>query len=505
VATLETVVAQSREPVAGGPHLLLSPRQTGPWRFLSRLWFKTALLVITDATAIFSAHYLAETFTQWWLRAPQAFLNPSYYYIFYVPFFVAVFYFLEEYRDFDSRRPEKELELGVKGISFFFVALACANFILFKQQGFSRYLLIFWYVFSIVFILGVRFSLRGLYSTLRRHGFARETALLAGSPNRVLDLRRQFSVQRHFRYDFLGALLEHQGMVDREARLGDLPVLGDLEAWEEIADRLSIRWLILTLSANDFGQHVQAHEIARRCQAKGIAVQVYSDLLGSCEFQYERDEFSGCFHILTPPQWSRALQVAVKTMMDRIVGVIGSLVALVLVPFVAALVKLEDPGPVFYRREFVDQDGATRYYLKFRSMVMDADLQLQSNRALRQQFDHKFKLKHDPRVLRVGRVLRKYSIDEFPQFFSLLTGQLSFVGPRVISSQESDRYGSLLPRLLSVKPGLTGYWQVMGRQNTSYEERIYMDMFYVDHWSIWLDLVIAAKTFWKVLRADGAY
>jgi lipopolysaccharide/colanic/teichoic acid biosynthesis glycosyltransferase len=105
----------------------------------------------------------------------------------------------------------------------------------------------------------------------------------------------------------------------------------------------------------------------------------------------------------------------------------------------------------------------------------------------------------------VGRTLRKYSIDEFPQFFSLLTGRLSFVGPRVISGEESARYGTHLPRLLSVKPGLTGYWQVTGRQTTSYEERIQMDMFYIDHWSIWLDLVITAKTLYKVVQADGAY
>ena len=192
-------------------------------------------------------------------------------------------------------------------------------------------------------------------------------------------------------------------------------------------------------------------------------------------------------------------------LMDRIVGVIGSIATLALTPIVALLLAMEDPGPVFYRREFVDQDGTVRYYLKFRSMVRNADQELQTNLVLKKQFDHKYKLEQDPRVLKIGRILRKYSIDEFPQFFSLITGRLSFVGPRVISAEESGRYGSLLPRLLSVKPGLTGYWQVTGRQTTSYEERIQMDMFYIDHWSIWLDFVIMAKTFWKVVRADGAY
>jgi lipopolysaccharide/colanic/teichoic acid biosynthesis glycosyltransferase len=194
-----------------------------------------------------------------------------------------------------------------------------------------------------------------------------------------------------------------------------------------------------------------------------------------------------------------------KKMLDLTIGIMGSAVTLPMIPVIAFLLRREDHGPVFHRREFVDLDGEVRYYLKFRTMVTDADQRLRGNPELRQQFDSKYKLQHDPRVLRIGRILRKYSLDEFPQFFSLLTGKLTFVGPRVISREETSRYGDLLPKLLSVKPGMTGYWQVTGRQNTSYAERIEMDMFYIDHWSLRLDCFIMAKTIWKVLRADGAY
>ena len=127
------------------------------------------------------------------------------------------------------------------------------------------------------------------------------------------------------------------------------------------------------------------------------------------------------------------------------------------------------------------------------------------HQGLKAQFNGTCKLRNDPRVLRVGRLLRKYSIDEFPEFFSVLTGQLTFVGPRTISREEASRYGELLPKLLSVKPGMTGYWQVMGRQTTTYADRIGMDMFYIDHWSIWLDFLIIAKTFREVLTARGAF
>jgi lipopolysaccharide/colanic/teichoic acid biosynthesis glycosyltransferase len=197
-------------------------------------------------------------------------------------------------------------------------------------------------------------------------------------------------------------------------------------------------------------------------------------------------------------------ELAVKLALDRIIGFLGSIVTLLITPFIAALLKREDGGPIFHRREFVDNDGQLRHYLKFRTMVVNADQILRDSPVLKKEFDHKYKLPDDPRILRTGRFLRKYSIDEFPQFFSVLTGRLTFVGPRVISREETARYGELLPKLLSVKPGVTGYWQVMGRQRTTYAERIKMDMFYIDHWSLGLDSLIMAKTFWKVLRADGA-
>lgn len=136
---------------------------------------------------------------------------------------------------------------------------------------------------------------------------------------------------------------------------------------------------------------------------------------------------------------------------------------------------------------------------------MDADRILETDAALRSRFRVRQKLLDDPRITRVGRFLRRSSLDEFPQFFGVLAGDLTFVGPRTIRQEEAVRYGSHLSRLLSVKPGVTGFWQVMGRQTTTYPERVQMDMFYLDRWSIWLDLVIIIKTFWKVLKAEGAY
>lgn len=136
---------------------------------------------------------------------------------------------------------------------------------------------------------------------------------------------------------------------------------------------------------------------------------------------------------------------------------------------------------------------------------MNADQILETDEELRSRFREQHKLIDDPRITKLGRFLRRFSLDEFPQFFAVLRGGLTFVGPRTIRDEEAARYGPHLEKLLSVKPGLTGFWQVMGRQTTTYQERVYMDMFYVDRWSIWLDLVIIAKTFWTVLNGEGAY
>jgi lipopolysaccharide/colanic/teichoic acid biosynthesis glycosyltransferase len=220
---------------------------------------------------------------------------------------------------------------------------------------------------------------------------------------------------------------------------------------------------------------------------------------------YEHDEFSGCFRFYAQPEWSRTVQRVMKRGIDLTIGLIGSLVTLLLTPVLWVLVNLEEPGPLFYRSAYLGQDGNVRYYLKFRTMHVDADRALEMDPALRARFCEQHKLVDDPRITRIGRILRKFSLDEFPQFFSVLSGNLTFVGPRTIRQEEAVRYGPQLEKLLSVKPGLTGFWQVMGRQTTTYQERVDMDMFYIDRWSIWLDLTIIAKTFWKVLKAEGAY
>src|SRR5258708_2238255 len=194
----------------------------------------------------------------------------------------------------------------------------------------------------------------------------------------------------------------------------------------------------------------------------------------------------------------------VKRVLD--VCVSGALLILLL-PLIAVLVfliKCQDGGPVFYRRRVVGPKGEFDAF-KLRSMRVDADDVLRRDPALRQDFEVNFKLKNDPRATPAGALLRKASLDELPQLWNVLKGQMSLVGPRMITRAELEKYGSAGWTFRRVKPGLTGYWQIQGRQEVSYDKRVEMDLFYVKNWSLLLDFEILIKTPIQVARGAGAY
>jgi lipopolysaccharide/colanic/teichoic acid biosynthesis glycosyltransferase len=175
-----------------------------------------------------------------------------------------------------------------------------------------------------------------------------------------------------------------------------------------------------------------------------------------------------------------------------------------LIGLLGLIIKSGTGSPVFHRRRVVGGKGEFDAF-KLRTMHVDADRMLQEHAPLMEEYTKNFKLKQDPRITPVGRFLRLWSLDELPQLFNVLRGQMSLVGPRMITRPELEKYGPYQRLLLSVKPGLTGHWQVSGRQDVSYEERVNMDVFYVQNWSLWFDFKILLKTAWKVLKREGAY
>ena len=457
----------------------------------------------SDFFALNLAHTLALHTIIHLLRIPFRAINPFELYRLYIPFIALVLYLFGGYTSPELRRPEKELERSCKAVVVSFLGLVLFNFNSFQAQPFSRYVLAFWFLLAIGLLVALRFTLHAFYLALWKAGLCRRRALLVGSAAGVAEFLNLLLIQRHRGYDFVGALLDSEDVAAPQPAI-NVPKLGDPHEWEKAANSTGATTLVVAYPQVAGGKEWLGN-LLRRCKELRIDVELYSSLLATENINYAHDEFSGCLRFSPKPGWSITIQRLVGGGINFIVGVIGSAITLMITPFVYVLINLEDRGPVFHPREFVGTDGCVQYYLKFRTMKNNADEILKNDAHLKARFAEKCKLVDDPRVLRVGRFLRKYSIDEFPQFFSLLKRDLTLVGPRVISREEKSRYGANLPKLLTVKPGITGFWQVMGRQQTTYQERIGMDMFYIDHWSIWLDLLIIAKTFWKVLRAEGAY
>ena len=180
-----------------------------------------------------------------------------------------------------------------------------------------------------------------------------------------------------------------------------------------------------------------------------------------------------------------------------------------LILFVSLLIKLTSRGPVFYKQKRLGKDGKLIEVYKFRTMVKDADRileeMLESDPNLKVEFNKYFKLKNDPRVTTVGKILRKTSLDELPQFINVIKGEMSVVGPRPVTPREMDFFGEYKEKLLSVNPGLTGLAQVSGRGDLPHSERAILDMYYIDNRSFGIDLLIILKTFKVIFTGHGAY
>jgi lipopolysaccharide/colanic/teichoic acid biosynthesis glycosyltransferase len=193
----------------------------------------------------------------------------------------------------------------------------------------------------------------------------------------------------------------------------------------------------------------------------------------------------------------------------RAIDITGAAVGLALsspvLLFAAVAVKLEDGGPIFFRRRVLARGCKEFDAYKLRTMSPRAQEILGYSEDLASEYERTFKLHHDPRVTRVGRILRKISIDEIPQLVNVLRGQMSLVGPRMMHPPELERFGELGPRLLEIRPGITGLWQVSGRQELSFSDRLVLDREYLERRSLWFDIKIMLRTPLAVLCGRGAY
>jgi len=243
-------------------------------------------------------------------------------------------------------------------------------------------------------------------------------------------------------------------------------------------------------------------DITRR---KGIIVKIVPDIYLLFGSNIIFDEISGIPIVRIQTSQLEGWQGYIKEIIDIILASLGLTFFLPLILLISLLIKLDSKGPVIFKHKRVGRYGKDIYVWKFRTMYEDADKILEMNPKLKLEFEKNFKLKDDPRITRVGKFLRKWSLDEIPQLFNILKGDMSIVGPRPVVRKELLKYGSFADEILRVKPGLTGLWQVSGRSDLDYARRVQLDLYYIQNWSLALDLKIILKTIPTVILRRGAY
>jgi Undecaprenyl-phosphate galactose phosphotransferase WbaP len=286
----------------------------------------------------------------------------------------------------------------------------------------------------------------------------------------------------------------------------NIPVIHDTKIGPEIVKRYNIKMAIIAMPELDPGKLKILLNTSVSAFRYNVLIPNFHNI--SNIFMPVRD-FNGVLGIETSNKFKMEFNVAIKRLMDLSIVIIGGLITLPILLLIALLVKLTSSGPVLYKHNRVGKNGSHFYAYKFRSMAVDSkerlEKLLESDPEIREEWEKNHKLVHDPRITGFGRFLRRTSFDEIPQILNILKGEMSLVGPRPIVDDEIEKYGEDYDRIFSIKPGLTGLWHVSGRSDTNYSERVAYDTYYLQSWSVWLDLWIIFKTFGVVLIGKGAY
>ena len=350
-------------------------------------------------------------------------------------------------------------------------------------------------------IAAMRMLLRWNLRRLRRRGHNVKSLLLIGGGLRGRRFAEQVKAQHDLGYKVIGyvdgdrAFARHE--IAGSAWLGtidDLPVILENEVIDEAAIALPIK-----------SQYSQIESAVALLEEQGITTHLLSDLFPQKLARSHSAELNGVpiisLHSVPPFSW----RTEAKRLMDVIGGTILLVMLAPLFALVAIAIKLESPGPVFFVQDRFGLNKRRFRMIKFRTMRADAEERMKEIEHLNEKSGPIFKIRNDPRITRVGRWLRKTSIDELPQLINVLFGEMSIVGPRPLSVRDALRMEvAWQKRRFSVKPGLTCLWQISGRSNLSFEQWMELDLEYIDHWSLKLDASILIRTIPAIVTARGA-
>lgn len=305
-------------------------------------------------------------------------------------------------------------------------------------------------------------------------------------------------------YKIIGILEDNE----QSKKLKPYPVLGGFQDAERIIKEKNVRNVVIAAPGLEQSKIIS---LVNRVQPLVHNLSIVPNLIAIPMSGIEAERFFNEKFMLLRLKNNLAnpLNRLAKYSFDFFCTLLGTIIISPLLLVIAAAIYLDSPGKVIFKHTRIGKNGKAFGCYKFRTMCMDADKKLAellaTSPAAKEEWERDFKLKDDPRVTKIGKFLRKTSLDELPQIFNVLKGEMSLVGPRPIVQAELEKYDEYLDDYLMVRPGITGMWQVNGRSDTTYEERVHMDSWYVRNWSIWIDIMLLWRTVKSVVKCEGAY
>ena len=477
-------------------------------RLYQRLYL--LMLLLTDAIALTLAFVLA-----YWLRftvhialEPDVIPHPEHYTrlaLVLVPLWLLLFGAMHLYDMHFLLGGTSEYANALNACTSGMMVIILVTFLV-PEFVISRSWLVLSWLLAASLVCSGRFLLRRMAYQARRKGLFVTPAVIVGTNEEAAALAYQLRNSVASGLAILGFVeaTEDSPKKNELRRISGVPVIGSLTSLPEIVAQRDIEEVIIASTAMTREQLVQIPE--RLAAFPQVEMRLSSGL-------YEI--FTTGMRITTKnavPLMSLnrlrldRLELGAKMLLDYSMILVALPFLFPLFALIAAMVKLDSPGPIFYRRRVLGVSGKEFDALKFRTMAVNGDEILAQYPQLVAELQANHKLKVDPRITRVGHLLRKTSLDELPQLINVLLGEMSLVGPRMISPEERLEYGQMQLNLLTVKPGLTGLWQVSGRSELSYADRVQLDMHYIRNYSIWLDLqILFFQTLPAVLKRTGAY
>jgi exopolysaccharide biosynthesis polyprenyl glycosylphosphotransferase len=372
--------------------------------------------------------------------------------------------------------------------------------LIFRPLLYSR--LIFFYTAVLVtLLLGLsRFATQLAFGHLRRYGVGVKRMLLVGAGDVGRMVMRTVTARPDFGYQMIGFLDDNpaKGFTD----IGPYRALGPVENLNQILESEQVDTVVICLP---WQSHRMIQRLLRTCETRCVRAQVVPDLFQVTKNQVYVEQLDGIPLISTRELSIQGWNLLVKRASDIVLGALLALVSMPLWLLIMVAIKLDSRGPILYSQTRIGKNGVPFRCFKFRSMVDHADDMRHELGQLNEASGPLFKMRDDPRRTRVGRMIRRFSLDELPQVLNVMRGEMSLVGPRPNLPVEVEQYQEWHRRRLLVSPGITGLWQVSGRSELTFDEMVLLDIYYVENWNLAMDLGILARSIPAVLRGRGAY